>query len=270
MTMKNELIRAAERAHYIMQLSSYFTELTDSLGVRFAYTCRLSDAWYNQAYDLHCESAECDVTVDRVEQYFSTKERLPSIYITPASSPKDIKEVLERRGYARFDQEAWMFYDQSKPFSDANRSVEITNVRSQSDLLVFSDVYRRGLPGPEVGKYIQSVIEGFKSNPPLVSIWYFLAYIKGEPAGMASLLHHGSFAGVYAVATVPEHRREGCAKALTSRLIETARSAGAEHIFLQTGAGDEGEATFERLGFKTAFVRDGYTRADAISDMQHG
>lgn len=269
--MDKELIRTAERSHYIMQLSSYFTELTDLPGIRFAYTNKLSDAWYNQAYDFRCKSDECDVTINRMEKYFSSRDRLPIVYLTEASSPKEIGELLKGKGYASFDQEAWMFYDFNQPIiTNTNNSIDIINVNNEEELSLFAEVYRKGLPGPEVEKYIESVVDGFRSMPPLVSINYFLAYMQGQPAGMASVLNHGVFAGVYAVATIPEFQRQGCAKALTSKVIETARSKGAQHIFLQTGAGDESEVTFNKLGFRTEFVREGFTHEEAIDGMEHG
>jgi len=265
------LIRESERAHYIMQLSSYFSELTDRPGVRYAYTHRLQDIWYNQAYDITWEKDDIDELVLDVEKFLKEHDRLPCFYLTPATEPNNLGKLLEEKGYGKFEDEAWMFFDFNvyNEIKDKLNNITISEI-SVNNLDVFSDIYRKGLPGPEVEKYIDAVVDGFCYKPPLVDIWYYIAYYSNEPAGMISLLKVGKYAGVYAVATIEKYQKKGIATALNSHVVKIAKQVGAEHIFLQTVVGEESEEIFGKMGYKTIYVREGYTTKEAISDLEHG
>lgn len=275
MTLDNSTIRECERAHYLMQLSCYFSELTDLPGVRFAYTHRLSDIWYSQAYDIEWTSDSPDDIerlVKTIEDYLSRRDRLPCIYLSPATKPSNLASLLEDRNYGKFEAESWMFYDlaeNNKPYTPPN-DISIIQVSSDADWQLFSEVYRKGLPGPEVDKYIGAVIEGYKFAPPLVNLWYFVAKRQGQPAGMISLVTMGQYAGVYAVATVEEHRRNGVAKTLLRHVGKIAENAGCKYVFLQTVVEGDAEEVFKRSGYKTLFIRDGFTTKDVIKDLEHG
>lgn len=272
MQLSREEIRASERAHYIMQLASYFTELTDEAGVRFAYTNRLSDIWYNQAYDIDCNEDEFSSLMTRIETYFQRRERTPCIYLSPATTPPNASDLLGNRDYAQFESEAWMFYDLGQLKSDYVQpaSISISEVTWERDFEMFADIYRRGLPGPEVEKYIDATREGQRYKPSLVDIRYFVGKYEGEPAGMISLLQIGRYAGVYAVATVEEFKKKGLARALNMHVCREAAANGADTIFLQTVSGEHAETVFQRLGYSTLYLRDGYTTRSAVEGLQHG
>ena len=272
MQLTREEIRATERAHYVMQLSSYFTELTDEAGVRFAYTSRLNDIWYNQAYDIDSTESEFDILMNRIGKYFQGRDRTACLYLSPATNPANCAELLDNYDYAQFEIEAWMFYDLGEARSDyvQSKSITISEVTWERDFEIFADIYRRGLPGPEVEKYIDATRDGQRYKPPLVDIRYFVGKYDGEPAGMISLLQIGRYAGVYAVATVEEFKRKGLARALNSHVCRLAITQGAESIFLQTVSGEDAEAVFQRLGYSTLYVREGYTTSSAVKGLQHG
>jgi len=272
MRIPNRLIRETERAHYLMQLSSYFSELIDRPGVRFAYTFRFTDIWYNQAYDIEWDPNQMDELLLVIEKFLSSKDRLPCIYVTPAVKPEDIGGLLEERGYGKFETEAWMFYDfewNKKPAMDAE-GISITEVKSDKELEIFSEVYRKGLPGPEVELYIDSVVDGMRFKPPMVDMWYFIANFNGEPAGMASLLKIGEFAGLYAVATIEQFQNKGICRSLCRFIGEFAAQNNANHLFLQTVVGEESEIVFRKVGYKTLYVRDGFTTKEEIENLKHG
>jgi GNAT superfamily N-acetyltransferase len=272
MNINNTLIRESERSHYIMQLSSYFSELTDLPGVRFSYTHLFTDIWYNQAYDINWNSEDFDQLIRTIEGYCKNRDRLPCIYLTPASKPDKIQEFLKERDYDKFENEAWMFYDfaeNKKPYA-MPKEITINEVQSDKDLEVFSEVYRQGLPGPEVEKYIQATIDGLRNKPPLVDIRYFVASYEGEPASMLSLLKIGHYAGIYAVATVEKFQQKGMARALNRHAATLAKDMGAKYMFLQTVVGEDSETVFKKLGYQTWYEREGFTTKEVISSLEHG
>lgn len=265
-------VRQTERAHYLMQLGSYFSELADRPGVRFATTHKFADTWYNQAYDVACTEDEAAGVILTVTEYLQKRHRLPCIYLTPAVTPPSFAKILEESGFGEFEREAWMFYDfaeNTRP-SDGPKSLSIRPVSSREDLEAFAYVYRDGFPGPEVEDYIAAAIDGFRRQSPLVDIFFCLAYCEGEPAGIISRYRLGKYAGVYDVATVEKFRTRGVARALTRHVGRQAKDLGCECVFLQTVVGDVGEKAFAKLGYETRYVRHGYTTKEAIATLDHG
>lgn len=273
--MNNQIIRESERAHYLMQLASYFSELTDMPDVSYAYTHNVSDTWYNQAYGINIKnddsvSKAIDRLLDTSKAFFDARNREMCFYLTPASSPSNLGEILETKGFAVFDEEAWMFIN-PKMYQTPTLNPNVKVVEVTEDMLsIFDDVYRRTLPGPEVDGYIDCVVNGFKSNPPLVCIKYYLAYYGEKAVGMLSLLTLGKYAGLYAIAVDEDCQRRGVCKAMLSAALEYCTLNSIQYVFLQTGHKTDAETAFEKMGFKTEFVRIGYTKESIVDNIQHG
>jgi GNAT superfamily N-acetyltransferase len=87
-----------------------------------------------------------------------------------------------------------------------------------------------------------------------------LATVDGEPAAVAGCYRTDDIAGVYAVATVPEHRNRGLGAAVTWAAVEIGTSTGARWSVLQ--ASPMGAPVYERMGFVT---RDHYRQFERPS-----
>ena len=273
--MNKEVIKCCERAHYFMQLSSYFTELMDLPGVSFAYTNLVSDTWYNQAYNIQdlssTELAESNESIlSKSRKYFEDHNRELCFYLTPATTPTNFKEFLKNHGFTEFDKEAWMFYNFSKEdLLSTNPRIKIKDI-TDTELDLFSEVYCNTLPGPEVAAYVQCVKNGFLSRPPFININYFVAFYDEKPVGMLSLLIFGKYAGLYAVAVDEGYQNMGICKALVAKSVDICRKQDIEYLFLQTGNGEDSQVAFEHLNFETKFVRIGYIQESALKNIQHG
>jgi ribosomal protein S18 acetylase RimI-like enzyme len=81
---------------------------------------------------------------------------------------------------------------------------------------------------------------------------FYLAYRGEEPVGTALCVVDGGVAGIYSVATLRAHRRQGVATALMRRAIADARSAGAELVCLECASGGEAIPLYTSLGFEPA------------------
>jgi len=258
-----------------MQLSSYFSELTDLPFVSFAYTRYVTDTWYNQAYNINYTANDFTLTkfeniLKTSETFLSERARETCFYLTPATSPANFGKFLEERNYGIFEEEAWMFFDRKKyPLLNVNNDIIIKEV-SDDLLSTFEEVYQRTLPGPEVDGYIKCVVNGFIAQPPMVEIKYYIAFVDNKPVGMLSLLCFGKYAGLYAVAVDEGYRKQGICKALVSKAVDYAQKQNVEHLFLQTGNGADSQLAFEKMGFVTEFIRIGYVPQSVIENMQHG
>ena len=71
--------------------------------------------------------------------------------------------------------------------------------------------------------------------------------VDGEVVATAAVFVVDDVAGLYAIATRPEHRRRGFGAAITSYAVEAAAARGARHVALQ--ATPDGYPLYRRLGF---------------------
>ncbi len=82
------------------------------------------------------------------------------------------------------------------------------------------------------------------------SLTGWIGYLDREPVATAASLVAGGVAGIYAVATVPEHRRKGYAEVVMRHALAQARVAsGIEHTVLQSS--DQGYRLYEKMGYRT-------------------
>jgi ribosomal protein S18 acetylase RimI-like enzyme len=98
-----------------------------------------------------------------------------------------------------------------------------------------------------------AVSEQLLDYKPLLARWVtvrgFGVPVDGEVVSYADLYLDGTGAQIEDVATLPEHRGRGYAKAVVSRAAEEARAAGADFVFLVADANDWPKELYARLGF---------------------
>lgn len=78
------------------------------------------------------------------------------------------------------------------------------------------------------------------------AVWVIAADDAGD-RGVGCGYRHGTTAGIYYVATPPEHHGRGAAVAVTTWLVDHLLVAGAEQVSLQ--ASEDGFPIYDRLGF---------------------
>jgi hypothetical protein len=106
----------------------------------------------------------------------------------------------------------------------------------------------------------------FAPLPALPDWRCYLARIDGEPQACAAMLIDGEVAELGIAATLEGGRRRGCHLALLGRRIEDAAAAGAQTLFVETGARVPGRpsasyANILRAGFEEAYLCPGWTDA---------
>jgi ribosomal protein S18 acetylase RimI-like enzyme len=82
-----------------------------------------------------------------------------------------------------------------------------------------------------------------------LSVRCFARFEDGQVASYADLYASGKDAQVEDVATLPEYRERGFAKAVVARAVEEAHAAGAEFVFLVAMEDDWPKELYRRLGF---------------------
>ncbi len=267
MKVTEQFARTSVRAHYLMQLGSYISELTDISGARLAYTNKYPNIWYNSAYDIQVDPSAVDDLIPKIETHMARRDRIPSIYVSPATSPSNLSELLEDRGYGKVETEAWMFADLSKlpkPHTQPSE-VSVWEAQTDADLQVFADLYRKGFPSPTVDLQIQAYIDGFKSKLPLVESTCFILNYCNQPAGMYISLRLGEYSGLYSGTVAKEYRTTNVFQVMVNHSKIMAAQRGIKYQFLQTIAGTSLEIAFRRFGYVTKFSRTCYSPRSAIN-----
>jgi GNAT superfamily N-acetyltransferase len=78
----------------------------------------------------------------------------------------------------------------------------------------------------------------------------YLGYVDGNPISTTATVVAGGTVGVYAVATLPAHQRNGYAEAMVRHALEQARrSSGIDRTILQSSPA--AVSLYERLGYRT-------------------
>ncbi len=90
-----------------------------------------------------------------------------------------------------------------------------------------------------------------------------VGYLEGEPAGFSAFSVHGDAVEVELVFCLPERRNGGLGGALVATALGAAHAEGARQALIE--ADDDGDAKrlYERLGFRTVWVRHSFTRKPA-------
>jgi GNAT superfamily N-acetyltransferase len=82
---------------------------------------------------------------------------------------------------------------------------------------------------------------------------FFVQHDGVQPVACALSVYDSSFAGIYAVATVPSHRHKGRALSLLRHAMVKARERGLSFIGLQTVEGSAAERLYAGAGFRSLF-----------------
>ena len=90
-----------------------------------------------------------------------------------------------------------------------------------------------------------------------------VGYLDGEPAGFAAFSVHGDAVEVELVFCLPERRNGGLGGALVATALEAAHAEGARHALIEADDDGDSKRLYERLGFRTVWVRHSFTRASA-------
>lgn len=77
----------------------------------------------------------------------------------------------------------------------------------------------------------------------------WVGYLDGQPVTCGAAIEHAGALGIYSVATLPEHRRRGCAEAIVRHAVAARRQRGfAGPLVLQSTP--DGRRLYHALGFK--------------------
>jgi len=104
MQVDDRFIRETIHMHHLFQMGSFVSEIIEMPSVRLVYIDQFKNIWYNSANDIRIEEHEVDDMLHQVETFFKSRDRTPSIYVSPVTNPDlyqqslpsaDVKEKIQ-------------------------------------------------------------------------------------------------------------------------------------------------------------------------------
>jgi GNAT superfamily N-acetyltransferase len=82
---------------------------------------------------------------------------------------------------------------------------------------------------------------------------FYVAYDNEKPVGVTLCIYYKNIAGIYAVATLPEYRKNRISTTLIQRAVDDAINNNIAAITLQTYTETYAHSFYEKLGFEDVF-----------------
>lgn len=231
---------------------------------------RDSSVYANYAGELALTEHNCREKIGEIERILCAEGRDPTVYVSPDSTPANLSDLLQARGYRRSYNDAWMFYER-RAECELPPHVCIRCVDSPLEMRRFVQCYNRVYSGTDpnepYGKapdcWGENLFDSFRNTDPALEVRYYILRDSGEDAAVAISVSNGECAGLYAIGTVPERRRRGLSTWITLNALCALQFRGVREILLLTERESYNERFYRKLGFVTRWYAAGWTRGAA-------
>lgn len=211
--------------------------------------------WVNSALPYRdADGAELARRVAAVERFYASSDTLVRFQISPGACPPELDRMLEARGYRRESPMSLQVATAEtvlERLADGTKvattetlpeaEVELTAHVTTSWFDTWLDVHGRGCDPTAEWALLERV------RPPAA---YACVRSGGKVVAVGRSVADEGFAGVFGMATLPEARGAGAARAVLAALAAWARVQRADRLYLQVEPGN-GPAVrlYETAGF---------------------
>ncbi len=172
-------------------------------------------------------------------------------WLTPTTTPPDLGDTLLKHGFVHAGTVPGMAVelDRLGPHSALPRDLTIKVVEDSATLDAWANIAAVGTGfAPPVAAMVRT-LEHDVGLHPSNALRRYVGYLSGVPVAASSLVLHSGVAGIFAVATLPEARRQGIGAAMTRFPLLDALADGYKVGTLQ--ASEMGYPVYKKLGFET-------------------
>ncbi len=231
--------------HLIRHFENFFKAMHPPLLDReeaFIWSSQLPHPAYNLVAHSVCP-AETDAWVDHTAQKFSPA--VPhSWWIHSENRADGLKEALLQRGYQFLTTcpvLTWQVAEVGETRFDVRKASDMS---AFADILTITSDYE-----PSLGKELTRLLDNNHFE-------HYVGYLEDQPVGIVTLFRDGKTGVVSNLATLQEHQRKGCGRALMLTLMKRAGELGLEQLVL--GTSPAAEKLYQSLHFTTALDIDMY------------
>jgi GNAT superfamily N-acetyltransferase len=263
------IAREAEKAHFTLQKGVYFSKMRKfGKEAVILYSETIKDFFWNYATRIRTTNNKIEKLIDKVASFLKSIDRQVTFYLTSFTLPKNLDEILKKKGFEIQFVDSWMFHEKKKlPKTELPNDFSLGIVETTEQMKTFVDVFNIAYGGAHTENapygglpsyYGETLLRSFSEKRKGVKRIHYLGYIKKDPVGVGSIFITERFACIYNVGVPAVNRKRGIGSAISIKAVEDARALGVNHVFLQTENGSYVERFYQSLGFKTKFVGKGY------------
>ncbi|MCW5853087.1 MAG: GNAT family N-acetyltransferase [Anaerolineae bacterium] len=217
-------------------------------------------AYRNHIANVQVDPAQVDDIIHWGGDELTRRGRRPSFQLSLQDGPSDLGERLLAHGFTHQGDEGWMVYTGVGALPPPNPAVEVETFGpgDEEAIQVYIDCYNIsfGADPADWSAFGVSFRRALVAAPAV----HYTGRVEGRIAGVMSLFYQDGLGCIYNVGTFPEFRGQRVAGTLLLRLLSDADALGCRVIYLQTLYQGRARPMYERLGFKTIFVRARYER----------
>ena len=204
----------------------------------------------NGTYHARLASETVDAAIERTLARVASRH-VPMHWSTgPDTRPPNLGTYLERHGFIYEEESPGMAVDMLALYEDQPPLIDlaIEYVENMETLRNWARVAWIGFGFPETSQDAFIDLEVSVGVAPNESRRRYIGYKSGVPVATSALVLHAGVAGIFAVTTLPEFRRQGIGTALTLVPLLEAREMGYRVGTLDSS--EIGLSVYRQLGFQ--------------------
>lgn len=186
--------------------------------------------------------------LDLAQRFAASGMKNFALQISPYARPAALEDWLREAGLVQRGFSVKLVRDAAPVQLPA---LEVCRLDA-GDKELFGDVSARGWGRPPIVAPFMSATVGCEK-------WqHFLAYVDGQPAGVAAMYIDGPYAWLGISSTLPDFRRRGVQKALIAQRIAAGLKHGVSHFIAETESVNISCGNLMQSGFQIAYERTHY------------
>ncbi|GAA4237382.1 arginase family enzyme/GNAT superfamily N-acetyltransferase [Streptosporangium album] len=177
-------------------------------------------------------------TVDEVEAFYRERGQPACVQVSPAEHHRSLDAALAARGYALTGKTLVLTASTADVIAETTSTIPVETVDDPAR-------WPRLFAGLDGRPASSEVIARIASPTALLAV-----DTAGRTAGMGLFVADSGWAGIFCMATHPDHRRRGVATAILGAGARWAAGQGAERLYLQVEEHNEtARNLYARIGF---------------------
>lgn len=186
--------------------------------------------------------------IGRAQEFYTAYQHPLHFKLTAQSQPRHLDRTLATLGYARHAETAVLVRRLAEPFS-LSRPAYPTQALHQAEPAWLAALFTLGRVAPQHHATVPQMFPYVRGHST-----YFRMWAGVNPIGVARMVVHHGYAGVFALNVAPHLRGQGLGRWTMKYLMNAALGQRAHTIYLQVETTNTGaRRLYQRLGFVEAY-----------------